>query len=127
MSDFPEITTEQIVARLRMIVAEPDSLCKTDFHYIEDAADEIELLRSTVTDYRIEIERLTAERDEMQGELRKAETESSMLRVECGVIAAERDEARREVLLWVKERCSWVELTEEIKQRGWEYLKETYK
>ena len=95
MSDFPEITTEQIVARLRMIVAEPESLCKTDFHYIEDAADEIELLRSTVTDCRIEIERLTAERDEMQGELRKAETESSMLRVECGVIAAERDEARR--------------------------------
>ncbi len=63
-SDIPEITTEQIVARLRMIVAEPDSLCKTDFHYIEDAADEIELLRSTVTDCRIEIERLTAERDE---------------------------------------------------------------
>lgn len=45
MSDFPEITTEQIVARLRMIVAEPESLCKTDFHYIEDAADEIERLR----------------------------------------------------------------------------------
>ncbi len=43
------------------------------------------------------IDRLRAERDEMQGELRKAETESSMLRVECGVIAAERDEARREV------------------------------
>jgi hypothetical protein len=36
----------------------------------------------------------------------------------------ERDEARREVLLWVKERCSWVELSQEIKQRGWEYLKE---
>ena len=42
-----------------------------------------------------EIERLTAERDEARRELRKAETESSMLRVECGVIAAERDEARR--------------------------------
>jgi hypothetical protein len=39
-------------------------------------------------------------------------------------LTAERDEARREILLWVKERCSWVELTEEIKQRGWEYLKE---
>ena len=38
---------------------------------------------------------LTAERDEIQRELRKAETESSMLRVECGVIAKERDEARR--------------------------------
>jgi hypothetical protein len=38
-------------------------------------------------------------------------------------LRAERDEARREILLWVKERCSWVELTEEIKKRGWEYLK----
>lgn len=100
MSAFPDITPEQIVARLRMIVAEPESLCKTDFHYIEDAADEIELLRSTVTDCRIEIERLTAERDEMQRELRKAEIESSMLRVECGVIAKERDEARR----WICEQ-----------------------
>ena len=42
-------------------------------------------------------------------------------------LTAERDEARREILLWVKERCSWVELTAEIKTRGWEYLKETYK
>jgi hypothetical protein len=36
----------------------------------------------------------------------------------------ERDQARREILLWVKERCSWVEMTQEIKKRGWEYLKE---
>ena len=36
----------------------------------------------------------------------------------------ERDEARREILMWVKERCSWAELTQEIKQRVWEYLKE---
>ncbi len=60
-----------------------------------------------------EIERLRSERNEMQSELRKAETESSMLRVECGVLeknaemtyenhkrivkelTAERDEARR--------------------------------
>jgi hypothetical protein len=39
-------------------------------------------------------------------------------------LRVERDEARREILLWVKERCSWVEMTQEIKQRGWEYLKE---
>jgi hypothetical protein len=39
-------------------------------------------------------------------------------------LTAERDEARREVLLWVKERCSLAELAQEIKQRGWEYLKE---
>jgi type I site-specific restriction endonuclease len=43
------------------------------------------------------LEQLERERDEMQRELRKAETECSMLRVECGVIAAERDEARREL------------------------------
>jgi hypothetical protein len=69
VSDFPEITTEQIVARLRMIVAEPDSLCKTDIHYIEDAADELESKGD-------EIARLTAERDEAR---------------------RQRDEARREV------------------------------
>jgi len=90
VSDFPEITTEQIVARLRMIVAEPDSICKTDLHYIEDAADELESKCD-------EIARLRAERDEAQRELRKAETESFNLRVEFGVIAKERDEARREV------------------------------
>jgi hypothetical protein len=72
-----------------MIVEEPDSICKTDLHYIEDAADELESKGD-------EIARLTAERDE----------------------------ARKEVLLWVKERCSWAELSQEIKQRGWEYLKE---
>ncbi len=42
-------------------------------------------------------------------------------------LTAERDEARREVLLWIKERCSWIELAKEIKQRGWEYLKEDSK
>ena len=43
-----------------------------------------------------EIERLRAERDEERRKLRKAEIECSMLRVECGVIAAIRDDARRE-------------------------------
>ncbi len=45
-------------------------------------------------------------------------------KIEAGKLKAERDEARREVLLWVKERCSWAELEQEIKQRGWGYLKE---
>jgi DNA repair exonuclease SbcCD ATPase subunit len=37
--------------------------------------------------------RLMKERNEALGELRKAETECSMLRVECGVIEKERNEA----------------------------------
>ena len=76
---------------------------------IDRAADEIERLRADVMCLKYQnaefVRNLTmaqderntavAERDEMQGELRKAETECSMLRVECGVIAAERDEARQ--------------------------------
>ena len=41
-----------LVHRLRLIVAEPAAWCKTDVEYVEDAADEIE--------------RLTAERDEVR-------------------------------------------------------------
>ena len=47
---------------------------------------------------------LLAERDEIQRELRKAETECSMLRVECGVIAAERDEARIKAMMLLAEK-----------------------
>lgn len=36
----------------------------------------------------------------------------------------ERDEARREVLLWMRERCSRSEMTDEIKKRGWDCFKE---
>lgn len=39
-------------------------------------------------------------------------------------LTKERDEARREVMSCVSERCSRSELTEEYKKRGWEYLKE---
>ena len=67
----------------------------TAAHYINCAIKEIERLREERDALFVLTDRLTVERDEMQGELRKAETESSMLRVECGVIAAERDEARR--------------------------------
>jgi hypothetical protein len=63
---------------------------------MDEAADEIVRLERVMLDLITEIVRLTAERDE----------------------------ARREVLLWVKERCSWAELSDEIKKRGWEYLKE---
>jgi hypothetical protein len=109
VSDIPEITTEQIVARLRMIVAEPDSLCKTDFHYIEDAADEIELLRSTVTDCRIEIDRLTAERDEA--------------RRSCCEFAAMVDSADT-VLMYVDSNRFHEIAMKYMKSRGWDCFKE---
>lgn len=45
-------------------------------------------------------------------------------KIEAGRLKAERDAARREALMWLRERCSAAELTQEIKKRGWEYLKE---
>ena len=57
-------------------------------------------------------------------EIRQQVTELRALLAEA---LTQRDEARREVLLWVKERCSWAEMAQEIKQRGWEYLKEESK
>ena len=58
--------SDEIVTRLRVLlskccIAPAMGVWSRD---LRDAADEIELLRSTVTDCRIEIERLTAERDE---------------------------------------------------------------
>ena len=131
MSDFPEITTEQIMARLRMIVAEPESLCKTDFHYIEDAADEIELLRSTVTDCRIEIERLRA--DVMCLKYQNAEfvRNLTMAQDERNAAIAERDEARVEVCYFRggKYYEGGVSMTRDrarvvAKGRGWDCFKD---
>jgi hypothetical protein len=67
---------------------------------------------------------LVKDRNEMQRELRKAETECSMLRVECGVIAAERDDARKEYCMaqsHVDEEYGKTTLPEEIaEERGWD-------
>ncbi len=85
------------------------------------APDAVSLMDKAIAEIkrlRQENATLTAERDEMQGELRKAETESSMLRVECGVIAAERDEARREVC--AHEADTVEDQREYAAQRGWD-------
>ena len=49
--------------------------------------------------------------------------------IECAIkeierLRKERDEARREVMLWMSERSSTSEMTAEYKKRGWDYLKE---
>jgi hypothetical protein len=79
-------------------------------NFVDRAADEIERLRADVMCLKYQnaefVRNLTMAQDERN------------------TAVAERDEARREVLLWVKERCSWAELSQEIKQRKWEYLKE---
>jgi hypothetical protein len=57
--------------------------------------EEREYLNDTIRSLNNQLVDALRERDEMHRELRAAETECSMLRVECGVIAKERDEARR--------------------------------
>ncbi|MFM2117934.1 MAG: hypothetical protein RL316_1124 [Bacteroidota bacterium] len=44
---------------------------------------------------------------------------------EINGLREERDEARREVMLWMSERSSTSEMTAEYKKRGWGYLKES--
>ena len=77
-----------------------------DFTDIDAAIDEIERLRE---------------------QLRLANIDATNNEAEANELRAERDEARREVLLWLGERCSRAELRQEVKTRGWEYLKEDCK
>jgi hypothetical protein len=53
------------------------------------------------------------------------EDDALRLMQERNVALKERDDARRTVLLWLEEHCTADELADEIKQRGWEYLKES--
>lgn len=96
-----------------------------------DAQREVETLRAelvrnadefreTLTAHLRTIECLTAERDSTIRELRKVETECSMLRVECGVIAAERDEARRMYCYAIPENCDEHEARKIAWERGWD-------
>ena len=62
--------------------------------------EEREYLNDTIRSLNNQLVDALRERDEIQRELRRAETESSMLRVECGVIAKERDEAREQAERW---------------------------
>jgi hypothetical protein len=101
-----------------MIVSEPESLCKTDLHYIEDGADEIKRLRAE----------LVTKADELAATLR-----------ELRKVADDRDEARR-LYCWFA-RCEprglnvvdqhgilhqLIEITAEqaAEARGWDCFKE---
>ena len=115
MNDFDPIPRlEQIAATIEERGSGTFDSPATAAHYINCAIKEVERLRK--------------ERDEMQSELRNAETECSMLRVECGVIAAERDEARREVCFLlsrnVTQGCDGDTPEFHATARGWCYLLE---
>lgn len=109
-----------IVTRLRGHIS-----ITTRIHYAKDGYPEpvyVHGVSPICQEAADEIERLRAERDEIQRELRKAETESSILRVECGMIAAERDEARREVCV-LMQRTGFLR-GDYASERGWDCFKE---
>jgi hypothetical protein len=93
---------------------------------IEQLHKKIAYLTEQVDRWEDDALRLMKERNEALGELRKAETECSMLRVECGVIAKERDEARRIACLQScmgdNEPREWSP-EEFAKQQGWDCFK----
>lgn len=88
--------------------------------------EEREYLNETIRSLNNQLVDALRERDEMQSELRKAETECSMLRVECGVIVAERDEARRMYCGRVS-RDVPLDAFEIAKNHGWDCFKEDEK
>jgi hypothetical protein len=82
------------------------------------------VFNSTLRDAADEIERLRVQALGTQRRIQDQDAIMAELWERIHALTTERDEARREILLWVKERCSWAELSQEVKKRGWEYLKE---
>lgn len=78
-------------------------------HY-EKCCDERDALKMQLEEYKEAFEFARKEFHETLDDLAKMQEE--------------RDAARREVLIWMGERCSRSEMTQEIKERGWGYLKE---
>jgi hypothetical protein len=95
MTDAAILTDQQIVSRLRQIVAEPQKWCSTDVDYVDDAADAIA--------------RLTAERDEA--------------RRSCCEFAAMVDSADT-VLMYVDSNRFHEIAMRYMKSRGWDCFKE---
>ena len=107
MSAWPEITPEQIIARLQMIVAEPESLCKTDLHYIEDAADEIERLRAELVRSADELAATVRELRKVQDERDEARRENCRMAVDLYVDESLEDETLEDAAMIIAERKGW--------------------
>lgn len=75
-------------------------------------------------EYAAEIKRLTDELAATRDRLAETEDDIRLLLKFHRDLMAERDTARKELMLWLGERCSKKELKQEYKNRGWEYLKE---
>lgn len=92
MNAFPDITPEQIVARLRMIAAEPEKWCETDRQFVEDAADEIEDLRFQLEGTRGELELALSRERTLLREQDDCRIGADNLDAEIERLRAERDE-----------------------------------
>ena len=75
-------------------------------------------------EYAAEIKRLTDELALTKDRLAETEDNVRLLMKFNRDMMAERDMSRKELMMWLGERCSRKELKQEYKNRGWEYLKE---
>jgi uncharacterized coiled-coil DUF342 family protein len=126
-SDFTDID-EAIdeINRLRKERDEAQAKYERIFKGLEGSCMSCEPVGALNQQMEQQINRLRKERDEMHRDLRKAETECSMLRIECGVITAERDEARREVCQRgsISYPHDMKEVYEIADSRGWDCFKD---
>ncbi len=90
-----------------------------------DIVDRLRISWTSLTDKQ------NAERNEaaveiwwLREQLRLANIDNFNTTAELDQVRSERDEVRREIVLLLNGCCSWSKLTQEVKERGWECLKE---
>ena len=90
-----------------------------------DIVDRLRISWTSMTDMA-NAERLQAadEIERLREQLRLCNIDNFNTTAELDQVRAERDEVRREIVLLLNGCCSWSKLTQEIKKRGWECLKE---
>ena len=97
---------------------------KLAFFALAQERDRLRLQLEMWQDGNIMAESHSEEIERLREQLRLANIDCFNTTAELDQVRAERDEARREIVLLLNGCCSWSKLTQEIKKRGWECLKE---
>jgi hypothetical protein len=97
---------------------------KLAFFALAQERDRLRLKLEMWQDGNIMAESHSEEIERLREQLRLANIDNFNTTAEVETLRVERDEVRREIVLLLNGCCSWSKLTQEIKNRGWECLKE---
>ena len=97
---------------------------KLAFFALAQERDRLRLKLEMWQDGNIMAESHSEEIERLREQLRLANIDNFNTTAELDQVRAERDEARREIVLLLNGCCSWSKLTQEMKKRGWDCFKE---